>query len=127
MGTRLTLKSTLAIIVMGATLLGGCASNGERPTAQLSRAESLIDAAERSGAPKYGATALERARGKLAAAKRATDDGDNTEAFQLASEAELDARLAAAQADRGKAEVALREINASMNSLRRETTPGDYQ
>jgi len=100
----------------------GCSSTPEHnTTVQMTRSNSSIEMAQQSGAAQYAAAALERARDKLAAANRALQDGDEQRALNLAEEAELDARLAAAQADRRQAQRSLEEINSGIDALRRET------
>jgi hypothetical protein len=111
-----------AQMVLMCLVLGACASSIERPVASLSRAEASVDHAEQNGGPQYGAAALERARDKLSAAQQAADKDRNAEALRLANEAELDARLATAQAERYKAEASLREINESISTLQQETS-----
>lgn len=111
-----------AVITVCAAL-GACA-NFERPVADMSKAEASIALAERSGAQEYGAQALNSARDKYAAAQSAAINEDFELAFRLAKEANVDAQLALAQTDRGKSEAALKELNASLSTLHRETTSG---
>lgn len=115
-------RITIALIVMGAVLVG-CASI-ERPVAELSKAEASIAQAERSGAQEYGATALDSAREKYAAAQQAAQDKEYQVALRLANEAEVDARLASAQTERGKSQAALQALDENLDTLRRETTSG---
>ncbi len=116
-----TLK-TLAAMASATSLLllTACASSAPRPDSQLASAKTGIELAEESGAREYGPTALERARTKLAQARAAADRDENETALRLATEAELDAELAASQAGRYKAEEALAEINDSIRTLRQE-------
>lgn len=104
--------------------LAGCANTEDRPVSELSSAQSSIELAERSGAQQYGAEALASAREKYAAAQSASLSKNYDLAFRLAKEATLDAQLALAQNDRGKSEAALKELNASLSTLHRETTSG---
>ncbi len=106
---------------IGATLLSGCATSSEKPTRQLSRAESYIEIAQNQGAQEYSAVALQSARDKLTQAKRAADKGDHEVARRLAKEAELDAQYAVAQTSRMQAQNSLREVQSSLETLRRET------
>jgi hypothetical protein len=87
----------------------------------LVRAQSSIEMAVREGAAEYGPAALRRAREKLARAEAASEDGNHELAERLAEQAELDARYAAAHADRVRAERRLGEINESLRLLREET------
>lgn len=116
-------KSPLAFtatIAAGLMIVTGCASTGDRPVQQLTRAESSIEHAEQNGAREYSTVSLDQARDKLAQAQRAADRGETDQARRLAEQAELDAELAAAQASRGKADEALAEIDQSINTLREE-------
>ncbi|MCB1675843.1 MAG: DUF4398 domain-containing protein [Halioglobus sp.] len=108
--------------LLAASLLSGCATSTEKPTRSLTRAESFIEVAADQGAQQYAAAALERARDKLQQANRAADKGENEVAMRLATEAELDAQLATAQTNRLQAEQSLREVQESLDTLRRETT-----
>ena len=108
--------------LLGASLLAGCATSSEKPTRALSRAESFIEVAADQGAQQYATVALERARDKLQQANRAADQGENELALRLATEAELDAQLATAQTNRLQAERSLREVQESIDTLRRKTT-----
>ncbi len=111
-------------ILSGVALLAtvGCASAPPQLDSQIVKSQTSIDSAERSGAREYGAAALERARGNLKSAQAAVDRKDYDSALRLAHEAELDAKLAAAQTDHQKAQQALDEIIESIETLRREIT-----
>lgn len=110
----ITAGSALALMV------AGCATSGEAPVQQLARAESSIEIAEQSGAREYSATALDQARDKLVVAERASREKDYETAYQLSTEAELDAEFARAKASRVKAENSLEEIQQTIETLRRE-------
>lgn len=101
--------------------LGACAGT-DPPVAELSQAEARIAEAERDGGREYSATALESARVNLAAAQRAAQDDENEEASRLATQADVDAQLAQAQAERGKSEASLREIDQGLHTLHNEST-----
>jgi len=117
---NITSRAAASMGAITLLLLAGCAASTPRPDSQLASAETSIELAEESGAREYGPTALERARTKLSLAQQAADRDENETALRLASEAELDAELAASQADRYKAEEALAEINQSIQTLREE-------
>ncbi len=110
----------LAAVAVTPLILAGCASTGERPDEQLAHASESIEAAEQSGGREYGPVALESAQSKLMLARSAADRGDHEEALRLAREAELEAELATARANRGKAEDALGELDESIRTLREE-------
>ena len=115
-----SIKVIAAASAFSLLMLAGCAASAPRPDSELASAETSIELAEESGAREYGPNALERARTKLALAQQAADRKENETALRLANEAQLDAELAASQADRYKAEEALAEINESIRSLREE-------
>jgi hypothetical protein len=108
---------------LAALLLAGCGSEPQRPTEQLTRAQTLIEQAEKTGAQRYAAAELETARNKLQTANKAADDGKQEQATQLAEEAALDAELAAARAANGEAQEAAKEVGRSTEQLRQEVTP----
>lgn len=97
-----------------------CAGPPERPVVELTRAKTLVDQAEKSGAPRFAAAELERARNKVAAAESAASNGEQETARRLATEAALDAEYAAALASAGEAKQAEQEIRKSVESLRDE-------
>jgi hypothetical protein len=120
----MTTLSALNRSALAATLcicLAACAGIGP-PVAELTQAENSISEAERAGGQEYGAQALSDARLKLAAAQRATQNNEHEEALRLATEADVDAKLAQAQTDRGKSEASLREIDQGLNTLHNEST-----
>ena len=47
-------------------LAGGCATQGPQPTEEMTRARTLIEQADRSGAQRYAAADLQRAHVSLA-------------------------------------------------------------
>jgi hypothetical protein len=120
---KLTMVSALAVVA----LCAGCAGqrnnqrNDENAIAEITRARSVIDQAERAGAPQYAAAMLEDARDKLTLADRAAMEGEEEEARVLAAKAVADAELAAALAAQGAAENAAEEVAAGVEALRRES------
>ena len=102
-------------------LCAGCASNANRPTSEITRARTLIEQAEKSGAQQYAAAELDRARNKLRLANAAVEDGKNDEARARANEAAADAELAQARATSGQAKKAADEVQNSTDALQRET------
>jgi uncharacterized lipoprotein YmbA len=108
---------------LAALLLAGCGSEPKRPTEQLTRAQTLIEQAEKAGAQRYAAAELDTARNKLQTANKAADDGKQEQATKLAEEAALDAELAAARAANGEAQEAAKEVGRSTEQLRQEAAP----
>jgi membrane-bound lytic murein transglycosylase len=107
-----------------AAVAAGCASKPPRPTEEMTRAQTLLDQAEQSGAQQFAAAELTQARQKLKAADDATDKGNTVVAARLASEATADARLAVARTNAGKAATAAGEVSESVETLRREANRG---
>lgn len=106
---------------------GGCASSAVDTAPSLVRAESSIDSARSAGALEYAVSPLESAQDKLSQAHVLVERGEEAAAVRLAHEAELDARLAAAQAQQRKAQEALREIEVSIATLREEIARAEAQ
>ena len=111
---------TRIAVLIAAALLAGCATQSERPTEEMTRAQTLIDQAEKAGAQRYAAAQLEQARAKLDEAKKADRNGRHDEAQQRAAEAAADAELAVALADSGEAQRAATEVQQSVETLRSE-------
>ena len=109
-------------LLLGVSLAGlcACASSPDRPFQDLARAEASINQADQSGAREYGATELAAARDKLAMARAAADSDENIAASRYAKEAAVDAELATAITRNRKAELAVEELNRSIETLREE-------
>jgi hypothetical protein len=101
-------------------LFVGCASRADRPDAEITRARTLIEQAERAGAQQYAAAELDQARDKLRLATAAVEDGKNKEARERANEAAAGAELAQARARSGEAQKAAQEVQHSTEALERE-------
>ncbi len=103
----------------------GCAGSSERADAgayrdSLVKAEASVDAAEKAGAYESGSADLNRAREKLAAARKASEAGDEEVAQRLAIEADLDADVASATAQNQELQDALSELQQSIRTLQDE-------
>jgi hypothetical protein len=116
------LRRKIFAFLLPILLAASCAGAPERPVEQLTRAKTLIDQAEKTGASRFAAAELERARSKLSAAETAASEGEQETARQLATEAALDAEYAAALAKAGEARKAAEEVEKSVESLREEST-----
>lgn len=109
--------ATLAAIAT----LAGCASEPQRPSAELTRARTVIDQAEKKGdTQQFAASDLQQARDKLTQAELASKDGRNAEAERLAMQASLDAEYASAKAGNAEAQKAAEELERSIEALRQE-------
>lgn len=77
-------------------------------------------------AARYAPQLLHGAQTKLLLAQAAMQSNDNQRARRLAEEAEADARLASASAERQRSEQAVVELNRTLQTLKEElerTTP----
>jgi Domain of unknown function (DUF4398) len=91
------------------------------PAEKIAVAKSALQRAEQSGAPEYAPVEMAAARDKLARAERAAADHNKQSATQLAEQADVDAQLAEATAQRTKSHNAAMEFDASMQALRQES------
>jgi hypothetical protein len=112
--------STRMALLIAAALLAGCATQSERPTQEIARAQTLIDQAEKAGAQRFAAAQVEQARAKLEQAQEADRKGRHDEAQDRATEAAADAELAMALANSGEAQRAATEVQQSVETLREE-------
>jgi hypothetical protein len=112
-----------------AIVAGGCAGNSQRRADRgddetyrddFVRAEASIEGAQRLGAFESGGAELTRAREKLDAARRASEEGEAEVAQRLAIEANLDADLAVATARNQEAQSAVSELQQSIEALQDE-------
>lgn len=101
-------------------MLAGCAGEAERPTAEVARANTLIEQAEKAGAQRYAAAELQQARDKLQEVDVAVKNGKEEQALRLAQQASVDAELAAARATSGEAQRAAEEVERSTSTLQQE-------
>lgn len=109
------------IAMTAAAVLAGCASRDvPPPRAEFARAELAIEQAESSEATQYAPLALRDARKKLEEARAAAYREDYLNARYLAKEAEVDGRLALADAQTARAEQRAEETRRSIETLRQE-------
>ncbi len=104
--------------------LAGCAGNEPRSTPDVAAAQASIEQAERANAEQWAPRELAAARESLRRAEEAQAEGEEELAARLATRAELDAELAAATARNREAQNAVEELRATLDTLRRETSPG---
>ena len=111
--------------LLAATAIGffvvGCASAPPPPSQDMTRARTLIEQAEKSGAQRYAAVELESARDKLRQADAARQDGKQEIANQRPAEAVADGELANARTLSGTALNAAEEQRKGNETLRQET------
>jgi predicted metal-dependent hydrolase len=118
--TRNVLVGIAALVVAS-----GCAGNSQRADTRayqedFARAEASIDEAQKVGAYEHGSVDLNRAREKLNAARKASDEGDDDVAQRLAIEADLDADVAAATARNQEMQGAVTELQEGIRTLQDE-------
>jgi hypothetical protein len=112
--------SHLIPIALTIGALGGCASGPPRQTtAALTRAHTLVAAAEHSGAQQYAAADLQKAHDEAQEADQfATKDPQRAD--RLANEATVDAQLASARAQDAQTRHALNDLHQTLQTLRSE-------
>jgi hypothetical protein len=114
-------RSGFLVAAAAATcLVAGCASEVERPTAAMTRAETIISQAERADAQRYAAAELQQARDKLRRADDAADDDNNKMASRLAEEAVADAEYAMAKTSAARTQQSADEVRRSIETLEQE-------
>lgn len=116
--------SIVAVAAIGLVGITACASTDDRPDAKLAIAQSSIEQAQRAGANEHAAQPLSAAREKLSAAQAAVARDEMLVAERLAEEAALDAELAGAMTRTRKAELAVEELNDTIEVLREEIARG---
>ena len=119
-------KYVVGLISLSVALLfiGGCASSGPRPDAEITHASTLIDQSERAGSRNYAAFDLVNAQNKLKEAKKMEKEGDFKKARYLAKEAGVDAELATAKTQTAKAKEAEEQLKKSSQVLEKEINSG---
>jgi len=109
-----------AAALTAAVLATASCAGGPEPTAELTRAHTLISQAEQSDAQQLASSDLETARSEL---RQADQDAHSQPqlAIRLAQQSSVDAELALARTRAVKAEQALRQINADTATLQSES------
>jgi hypothetical protein len=98
----------------------GCAAEGPPANSEITKAQTLVDQADKGPAQHYDATDLQRAHQELTAADTAETAHHYDVARSYAEDAAVDADLAAARGQAGEAQKAAREINSGNDQLRTE-------
>lgn len=114
--------------LVGVTLLAlaGCAS-APIPTEQLAVSKTQIDSANTAGGTEFAPLELKMAREKLDAANKAVADKDYDKAARLASEAQVDAKLAETKALSAKAQKAVAETQEHLRTMLQEVNRNSQQ
>lgn len=115
-------NSTLrAASILGIALaIGGCASSGERPDAELQTAEASIQQAVSADAREFDPVLLNQAQNRVADAEELIEQEKYVEAERLLEKASVDAQLAGARSETAKAQQAVAEINQNIDALREQ-------
>ena len=111
-----------AVLLCG--FAGGCATQGPQPTEEMTRARTLIEQADRSGAQRYAAADLQRAHDELSNAEKSNGEGKYDDARRYAESAAADADVATARASDGEAQRAAHEVVQGNETLRQESARG---
>ena len=98
----------------------GCASQGPKPTDELTKAHTVVEQADKGNAQRYAAADLQRAHDELGEAERADAQKKYLEARRLAQRAEADADVAVARGNSAEAQKAAEEIAQSNSTLKQE-------
>ncbi len=115
----MTIRTGATVGLTGlALILGGCASPGERPSADLQSAESSLQQAVASDAREYQPVLLNDAQNKVADAKSLIDKKQYRQAERLLEQATVDAQLAGARSETAKARQAVEEVNRNIEAQR---------
>jgi len=113
-------KGIAACAVIALTLTA-CATTNPAADEKIAVAKAAVQHAEGSGAPELAPVELAAARDKLARAEQANAARQPVPATQLADQANADAQLAEATAQKERSHKAAMEFDASMLALRQES------
>ncbi len=117
----MSVRNGFLIIAAAGLLAAGCATN-PGATAEITRARTLIEQAEKANAQQYAAVELDGARNKLIEAEGAAKKGDQDTAKARANEAAASAELASARAASSREQKAADEVQKSNDTLQREAS-----
>lgn len=119
---------TIVFCTTGALLCaaaGGCASEGPKPTDELTKAHTVVEQADKTGtAQRYAAADLQRAHDELSQADQFNSQGKYKEARANAQRAEVDADVAVARGNSGEQQKAAEDVTKANEALRQESNRG---
>jgi hypothetical protein len=117
------LSTTGALLCVAAV---GCASEGPKPSDELTKAHTVVEQADKGGnAQRYAAADLQRAHDELSDADRYDAQKKYDEARYFAQRAEVDADVASARGNSAEAQKAAADVSASNNALQQEIQRND--
>ena len=120
MKTR-TLRLTLTTLCCaGLVVMTGCSSMKTPATADVAVSKEAVANAADAGAAQYAPVELKSAQDKMAAANKAMAAKDYKLARDLASQAQVDAKLAQSKANSAKATAAANAVQEDVRVLREE-------
>jgi Domain of unknown function (DUF4398) len=120
MSLRKLVSATTGTLVCLAA--AGCASEGPKPTDELTKAHTVVEQAEKGGtAQRYAAADLQRAHDELADADRLSAQKKYDEARSYAQRAEVDADLAVARGNSAEQQKAAEDVMKANDALRQES------
>jgi chromosome segregation ATPase len=110
----------ISAVTLGLFLVGGCATNGNLSSQNITQGERAITEARQSNASLSAPVEMKTAEDKIAAARSALAKKEYEEATRLAEEAQADAEYARAKADSEKAKKTADEMRQNIQTLRQE-------
>ena len=123
MSTRIA--SLTATGTLFALASAGCATEGPKPTDELTKAHTVIEQADKGGtAQRYAAADLQRAHDELADADRLSGQRKYDEARAIAQRAEVDADVAVARGNAMEQQKAAADVTQGNNTLQQEIERG---
>ncbi len=116
--------SGAAVLALGGL---GCATQGAKPTEQVTRARAVIEQADKGSAQRYAAADLQKAHDELRSAETANDSRRYDEARRYAEAAEVDADVASARGNAAEAQRSASQVDKGNDTLQSESDrkPGD--
>jgi hypothetical protein len=115
----LILTTTSALVCVAGA---GCASEGPKPTDELTKAHTVIAQADKGGAAqRFAAADLQRAHDELSDADRYDAENKYKEAREFAQRAEVDADVAVARGNSAEAQKAAADVAQANSALQQET------
>ena len=120
----------IALLTATGTLIAlasaGCATEGPKPTDELTKAHTVVEQADKGGtAQRYAAADLQRAHDELADADRLSGQRKYDESRAFAQRAEADADVAVARGNAMEQQKAAADVNQANNTLQQEIQRDD--
>lgn len=124
MSTRIALLTATGTLIALAS--AGCATEGPKPTDELTKAHAVVDQADKGGtAQRFAAADLQRAHDELADADRLNGQKKYDESRAFAQRAEVDADLAVARGNAMEQQKAAADVAQANSTLQQEIQRGN--